>query len=119
MVESSSVALIAESYCTKHKYAREVLAVRRLVGRNSGVVKTETDEGLLSGTQSPAIYSVNNNLSRFDQWVVVLAAHKRSLGFLGPHGIWRDVNSGCPIDNVESWQPLHRENQHHPQAAAS
>ena len=74
-------------------------------------MKRETGEESSGGSQPPAIYSVKEKLPRFGQWVMVFSGRERSLGFLGPHGIWRDVHSGCPLDNVESWQSLEGEPQ--------
>ena len=53
-----------------------------------------------------AFISNKDKLPHFGEWVTVIADGDRCLGFLGPHGVWRDLHSGCPLDNVEFWQPL-------------
>jgi len=63
----------------------------------------KTDEGSLSETQSPSIYSVNTKLPRLGQWVMVEAPSVRCLGFLDPSGGWRDACDGHFIENVQSW----------------
>ena len=75
-----------------------------LPGISHRVVETETRSS--GSAPSPAFISVNERLPRFGQWVRIVTPGHRCLAFLGPHGIWRDVHSGCPIDNVECWQPL-------------
>ena len=56
-----------------------------------------------------ANYSVYERLPRWAQWVTVEASSVHSLGFLDPHGLWRDARDGHIIESVESWSPLNNE----------
>ena len=59
-----------------------------------------------SEIEANAFISTIDKLPRFSQWVRVVANGDRCLGFLSPEGVWRDVHSGCPLDNVEFWRSL-------------
>jgi len=45
----------------------------------------------------------NDKLPRWGQRVMIEASSVRCLGFLDPHGGWRDARDGHIIENVQSW----------------
>ena len=59
----------------------------------------------LSGAQSSAIYSVNDQLPRWGQCVAVVTPGYHCRGFLDPGGEWRHAD-GSVIKNARSWYPV-------------
>ena len=62
--------------------------------------------GLSGETQPPDPVSVNDNLPRWGQWVMVVTPWFRCLGFLDPQGEWRHTDDGSMIEDVQSWYPI-------------
>lgn len=50
--------------------------------------------------------SVKDRLPAAYQWVTVVTAHFRCMGYLDKEGKWRDANRREEILNVEAWLPL-------------
>jgi hypothetical protein len=60
-----------------------------------------TDEGSSSETRT-AIYSVNDKLPRWGQYVAVVTPYFHCRGLLDPGGEWHHTD-GSVIKNVQSW----------------
>ena len=74
-------------------------------------MKTAIAERVSRGTQSSALFSVNDKLPRWGQRVMVVTPLFESLGFFGPDGEWRHARDGTPIENVQSWHALATEGE--------
>lgn len=74
-------------------------------------MKTTTAERTPASIRSPALFSVNDKLPRWGQWVMVVTPVFQSLGFFGPDAEWRHVRDGSPIEDVQSWYAIAMEGE--------